>query len=256
MSNVCLPPSVAVLVFVAGIWPVPASGAPASASVGFGIARVGPAAPMLTVRVHNDGTTPITMTDYADPTCFAERWLRLVVTDGKSKTVKPSACAKPGPGTSRLIAPGAEVRFDIPLAKVFPALGAGSYGFAAGWKSAAPDDAAAFSVLESSLNESRFTIARPQAEVTIARGQTITLPDGAKLTFSGHSHKDVDARSAPGPLIVNGTFGPPKQAAKPFYASVFVESSRMILLADAYAFELVDYVYGESMKLTYYGNLH
>lgn len=236
--------------------PLPPTGAPGLATARFSLPRVGPTAPLLSVTLRNEGPTPLRLTKLADA-CFVARWLSIAVKDARGKALIPARCELPDEGRAEMvIEPGREGKLTVSLGKVFPSLRPGSYEFYVGWALAAPGDAAQFTVASSSLDNTRFTIGKPVTVLTIQRGATVNLPDGAQLTFSGHSHKDVDERSAPGPLVVGGSFAPPGGRAEHFYASVFVETSRMFWLRDAYAFELVDYVYGESMRLRYYGNLH
>lgn len=90
------------------------------------------------------------------------------------------------------------------------------------------------------------------SDFTITRGQTVDLPGGAKLRFDGHSHKDVTPEMGPSPLVIEGALTKPGGAADPFYVNVHLEHSKRFTVGGE-ELELVDYVYGQSMRLRYLG---
>ena len=94
----------------------------------------------------------------------------------------------------------------------------------------------------------------PQAarELTITRGQTVDLPGGRKLYFSGHSHKDVTPEMGPSPLMIAGTFTKPGAPPEDFSVNVHLEHSKIFTVGDE-DFELIHYDYNQSMRLKYVG---
>lgn len=89
-------------------------------------------------------------------------------------------------------------------------------------------------------------------ELTITRGQTVDLPGGRKLYFSGHSHKDVTPEMGPSPLMIGGTFTKPGAPPERFSVNVHLEHSKIFTVSDE-DFELIDYDYNQSMRLKYVG---
>jgi hypothetical protein len=236
----------------------------ADASVAFRFPRVAAQPPDLTVVIHNDGARALPMVTFASAACFARHWLAITVTgrDGRPLALGPCP-VRSFPGTATTIAPGADLTVVLPLREVFPTIGPGDFDVDLRWDPTAlraalgPD--AGFDVLSSSVSDTRLTIAKPRRQFEIRRGQSVTLPGGATLRFGGHSHKMVDADSAPGPLIVVGAFGPAGTRAEEFSVSLFPDAGPAIFElgpdGSPHVFELIDFAYDESMRLRYFGVL-
>lgn len=239
------------------------------ASVAFRFPRVATQPPDLTVVIHNHGTRALPMVTFASAACFAHHWLAINVSvrEGSGRDRRPLALGpcpvRSFPGIATTIAPGAALTVVLPLREVFPTIGRGDFDVELRWDATAlraalgPD--AGFDASSTSVSDTRLTIAKPRKELEIRRGQSVTLPGGATLRFAGHSHKMVDADSAPGPLMVGGAFGPAGGRSEEFTVSLFPDAGPAIfeLGPDGarHVFELIDYAYDESMRLRYFGVL-
>lgn len=224
----------------------------------FGLVRVAPEPSSLTVVVRNHTAAPLPMIAFQRAACFAHFWLRIELATASGKPLRAADCAvRDFPGIAQPIAVGAEAKFVLPLRELFPTLRTGDFTVRISWDPTRLRDVlgpdAGFDILSSSQNETEISIAKPRKELVIKRGESVTLPGGAELHFAGHSHKSVDAESAPGPLMVGGTFTVPGGPPDKFHLSIFPDEKRTFFLGETHAFELMDYVYDESMRLRYYG---
>lgn len=250
--------------------PAPDSGAPPpvarhEATVSFGFPRVAMQPPDLTVQIRNLGATPLPMVAFPDAACFAHFWLGIRVTEHGGRALGRRPCESfDFPGTDKPIAPGESLRVVMSMRDLFPEIGAGDFDIDLRWDPtelrAALGADAGFDVTSWSVSDTRFTITKPKKELVIRRGESTALPGGATLQFDGHSHKSVDADSAPGPLIIGGSFAARGQPKEEFWVSVFTQDRPVIFdlvtkAGERHTFELVDHVYGESMRLRYFGVL-
>lgn len=243
----------------------PAAPARREATISFGFPRVATQPPELGVLIRNTGTQPLPMVAFPSAACFAHFWLGIRVTELGGRALAQQSCAMASfPGTAKSIAPGESLKVVLPLRDVFPDLGFGDFDIDLRWDPtelrAALGPDAGFDVLQWSVSDTRLTIAKPKKELVIRRGESVALPGGATLQFDGHSHKSVDAESAPGPLIVGGSFGGRGKSKEEFWASIFPDQRPTIFDlvtrdGEKHTFELMEYVYGESMRLRYFGVL-
>lgn len=96
-------------------------------------------------------------------------------------------------------------------------------------------------------------LASVPARVRVKKGETVTLADGARFTFTAHSHKRTRTGGPPSPLIVYGSFAPPGAArATEFQRNLHPEESRRFEL-DGYAFEAAAEQYDAWIELRYFG---
>lgn len=235
------------------------------ATVSFGFPRVATQPPDLTVQIRNTGTTPLPMVAFPNAACFAHFWLGIRVTELGGRALGRRPCEVfDFPGTDKPIAPGESLKVVMPMRDLFPEIGAGDFDIDLRWDPtelrAALGPDAGFDVTSWSVSDTRFTIAKPKKELVIRRGESTALPGGATLQFDGHSHKSVDSDSAPGPLIIGGSFAAPGKPKEEFWVSVFTQDQPVLFdlvtkAGERHTFELVDHVYGESMRLRYFGVL-
>lgn len=235
------------------------------ATVSFGFPRVAMQPPDLTVQIRNVGTTPLPMVAFPNAACFAHFWLGIRVTEQRGRALGRRPCAFfDFPGTDKPIAPGESLRVVMSMRDLFPEIGTGDFDIDLRWDPtelrAALGAGAGFDVTSWSVSDTRFTIAKPKKELVIRRGESTALPGGATLQFDGHSHKSVDAESAPGPLIIGGSFAARGEPKEEFWVSVFTQDRPVLFdlvskTGERHTFELVDHVYGESMRLRYFGVL-
>lgn len=238
---------------------VPAAPAePVAVTVSFVLApEVGPGPPTLAITVRNPSTQAVPLTRFADAACLVRHYLDLRVVRSSGRDQALAGCAvKDWPGTDESLAAGGEQRFVVPFAELAAKWPRGTYRVDVSWDpgelARARGEAAAVRASQSSLNLSEFTIARPLATVRVRRGATVTLPDGARLHFSGHGHKSVMAGQS-SPLILRGSFTPPgKDRATEFSVNLHTEDTRVFRLAEVLVFELVDYEYDGWMRLRYF----
>ena len=241
---------------------VPAAPAqPVAVAVSFVLApEVGPGPPTLAITVRNPSTQAVPLTRFADVACLVRHYLDLRVVRPSGQDQALAGCAvKDWPGTDESLAAGGEQRYVVPFAELAASWPRGTYRVDVSWDpgelARARGEAAAVRASQSSLNISEFTIARPLATVRVRRGATVTLPDGARLHFSGHGHKSVMAGQS-SPLILRGTFTPPgKDRATEFSVNLDTEDTRVFRLAEVLVFELVDYEYDRWMRLRYFGRV-
>jgi hypothetical protein len=220
---------------------------------------VAPRSPTLRIDVHNRGDEPLEIVEL-EGACFAWHWLSLRVVDPRGRELTPLPCkVKDFPGSAQPIAPDAWHRTTVKLDEVFGELRRGVYGIEVDWdptrlrEALGPD--AGFHASSSSLNLTEFAIAPVRKVARIKRGSTTTMPDGAKLTFTGNSHKNVAAGDGPGPLGVSGVFTPPRGKPAPFDQWVHVEESGFFTVGDGYMLELIAHTYDATITVRYFGRV-
>lgn len=241
--------------------PVPVAPEPSGVVVNFVITpEIGEAPPVLVITVRNPAAVPVPMTRFEDARCVVAHYLDLRVARRGGKPQTWERCAVLAwPGREEPLAAGGERTLRVPFAELAARWPRGRYAVDVAWAPAelarVRGEAAAVRASQSSLNISSFVIARPLATVKIVRGATLRLPDGVALRFSGHSHKDIGPGES-SPLMVSGAVTRAGEArAEEFSLNLHTEHSRIFWLQDELAFELVDYAYGEWMRLKYYGKL-
>jgi hypothetical protein len=233
---------------------------PPAVAVAFNIDPVvGQAPPTLHFTVHNISKIAAPLVVFDDPRCTAHYLLDLRIARG-GKPVALAACAvKDWPGRDESLPPDQRRKFSIPLADLAASWPRGAYTLAVRWDPLKLNDANAGAAVvratQSSFNAEGFTIARPLADARVERGQIIKLPDGARLKFTGHSHKSVGPGES-SPLMIYGELTPPG-GAKPeqFSLNLHTEETRLFTLQGGLVFELADYAYDDWMQLRYYGRL-
>jgi hypothetical protein len=219
--------------------------------------RVGAAAPILHVTVTNPNPVAVPLTRFADSVCFAAHYLGVRVSrSGQAKTAR--ACAiRDWPGVEEALAPGTSETIDLPLTALFGTLASGVHEIEVDWDPSGLErmrPGTGVLATRTSLNVSSFAIAKPLATFKIKLGKTMSLPRGARLTFSAHGHKRVMAGGPSSPLIVHGTFSAKGVPSAEFSVSVHADDSRLFSIGD-HLFELVAHEYDSWMQLRYYGKL-
>lgn len=220
--------------------------------------EIGAGPPVLTIKVENPSAQAVPMTRFDDGACVVRHYLDLRVTRPDGKPQALLACAvKDWPGRDEPLAAGGELEVRVALADLAPTWPRGTYSLEIGWDPGelvrARGEAAAVRASQTSLNISEFTVARPLTTVKLSRGQTVTLPDGVQLKFSGHSHKDVGPGDS-SPLIIRGVLTRAgKQRGEEFSLNLYTEDGRVFWLDEVLGFELVDYEYDDWMRVKYYG---
>lgn len=219
-------------------------------------------APALTVTVENVGPRDLDVMRFSSDACFAHFLLELWLTlpDG-TKATAADCPVRSWPGTKGTLAKGATETRRLSLASIFPAVkwSRGRYRVEAMWSPhglAEPFGGAyAWGAAQQEHGEGRFTLAAPLGTVRVEKGQAVTLPDGARLSFGAHGHKRT-MEGDTSPLLVHGGFAAPKQRTlEDFDASLHLEHSRVLQLKGGYTFELLDHAYDAWMELAYYGKL-
>ncbi len=249
------PPTVAAAPSSPRVPPPPAAGL-GSLSITLRFPRVAEKPPVLTLVLHNRSPEPFHYEERPSAPCQLTSLVSFSMKDAAGKVLPLARCA-PSPGVDRTVAAGAKLELSFPLAELYPGLKNGSYEISASW---APQKPGALVGPEREFSEPGHPLTlRPVVRAfVVKRGETVQLAGGAKLTFAGHSHKRVDAESAPGPLIIEGTLTPAVGKPDKFYVSVYPEmatpASRIFAVGDHY-FELGEYEYGASMHLAYFGQL-
>lgn len=236
-----------------------ASSSPAlSFHVRFSLApRVSEKPPVLTVEVENREAHAVPFVRLPDPVCAAQYLLGLEIRQPDGTPLARKTCAvRKWPGADTRLAPRASERFTVPLSALADAWPPGTYAIDVRWDPTAYNRARGGSVprmMSSSLDATEFSIVKAPAPVRVKRGETVTLPDGVRFTFEGHSHKDVEKGDS-SPLIVGGKLQAGAEPARPFYASLYPERGRLFDV-EGYTFELAGYAYDEWMELRYFGRL-
>lgn len=235
--------------------PAPAPpAAPGSLSITLRFPRIAEKPPVLGLIVYNRTAEPFHYQEHRSAPCQIASLISFSMRSAAGKTLPMAKCV-PSPGVDRTVAAGANVELAIPLAELYPGLAHGSYDIAAFWL---PEKPGAAPGLQGGFSQPGhpLTIRPVTRSFVIKRGETVQLAGGATLTFAGHSHKDVDERSAPSPLIIEGTLTPAGGKPDKFYVHVQPEAGKpgthVFAVGDHY-FELGEYEYGASMHLAYFG---
>lgn len=219
--------------------------------------RVGEKPPVLTVTVTNRTAQAVPMVRFSDPRCVVQYLLDLKIRKPDGKPLALRSCAVLSwPGTDGTLGPQESERFTVPLAELAEKWPPGTYAIDVDWDPAAVNKARGVAVpgmIQSSLDATEFSVAKALAKVRVKRGETVTLPDGVRFTFSGHSHKDV-GKDDSSPLVIGGKIATGAGAAKSFYVNVHPETERLFDEGGR-TFELVAYAYDEWMELRYFGKL-
>ena len=236
------------------------------------------APPSLGVRMENRSDKPVSFMRFKSAACFAHFYLQLVLHTPKGKAQAPTApcLASPWPGSKGTLKPGDSETFELPLRELFPALrwSTGLHGVSVLWSTSNLEKAghqrfavraseSSSTLLDNSSLEDLgamvvpFILAPLQATFRIKTHQTVSMPDGARISFSSHGHKDIRPGQT-SPLMVHATFAAPGDKAMEDYPlSLFPETSPQFNLGsdESYLFELVDYEYGRWMVLRYFGRI-
>jgi hypothetical protein len=135
--------------------------------------------------------------------------------------------------------------------------GAGEYRLQLAWRPTQLDEVSNGAYAWRSTNAvtqvEPFTLRRALGHGRVARGKTLTFPDGSRFTFTSHSHKSVEADQS-SPLIIYGAWAAPGQKeATPFQVSVFPEESGVFTVGDEVSLALGAYEYDGFMDLTLFG---
>ncbi len=216
-------------------------------------------APTLRVTVYNRSPKPVPFVTFEQDACFAHFYLSLAVSRGSTPEA-PTACAVLSfPGVKTTMEPNGQFVRTLSFAKLYPGAKwpAASYPVKVEWNPSrlAAALGARFGVQaeQTSHNASAVVVVHAQSQFDVKRGETVTLPDGARFSFEGHSHKMTKGDSE-SPLMVSGRVTAPKATeAEAFTAYVFARQTRFFTVGPHLLFRLDDSVYGESMKLTYFG---
>jgi hypothetical protein len=168
--------------------------------------------------------------------------------DGTTTRADPECPSLSFPGVKGRLAAGATESRVLDLHALLPvAWKTGRYTLNASWVSPG--------VGASSGTVQALWIAAARTAFRIPRGEVHELPDGARLAFDGHGHKQMIG-DQPSPLIIRGRFAPPHQAAlEPFEVKVETQRSRFFRVRNDYVFALAAHGYDEWMQLAYYGAL-
>ncbi len=218
--------------------------------------------PRLVVEVKNVSKEPIAWMRFDSDACFAHFYLQVKVTGAAGeKEAAPPCAVKAWPGKPGELAPGKTERRELNLGALFPGLRwpQGSYLAEASW---APEPLEEYQAGKyaaraagSSMVRGEFSLAPLVGSFRIVRGQTVTLPGGARFRFDGHGHKDVAAGGPSSPLIISGAFAAPgAKELEEFSSNIRVEEDRFFAV-ESYAFELGKYEYGRLMQLRCFGPL-
>lgn len=217
---------------------------------------VGEKAPALRVIVRNPNATPLPLTTFSSPACFATHYLSIELTRPGSKPPVLAPCAvKDFPGTDGELAPNAERTIELPLSKVFQKLTAGRYEISISWDPSELDRArpgTGVGASFSTTNITQFVIAEILSTFRIERGKAASLPGGHRLTFRAHGHKHTMAGGPPSPLIIHGELTRKGKSAEEFSINVHTDERRVFSIDDL-VFELVEHEYDGWMKLRYFG---
>jgi hypothetical protein len=219
--------------------------------------------PTLDVTVTNQAPRALDVMRFPSDACFAHFFLELSLTlpDGTG-AVAADCPIRRWPGNKASLAAGASETRRLALATIFPAVtwGPGRYHLEASWNPAGLagylGGAYAWGAEQQSRGDGHFTLAAPLGTVRVEKGKTVTLPDGARLTFAAHGHKRTLEGGPPSPLIIHGAFAAPKQPElKDFDYALHLEETRVFRLDGDATFELVDHAYDAWMELAYFGHL-
>lgn len=218
-------------------------------------------APKLQVMMENTGARALEVMRFESDACFAHFFLALPLTlpDGS----KPEAAGCPirsWPGAKGKLAGGAREQRVLDLAAVFPSVKwtRGRYALQPRWNPAPLDayfdGAFAWRANQHSRNADSFELLPSLGQVRVERGQEVTLPDGARLSFLANGHKRTLVDGPPSPLIIHGAFAAPgKKTLAPFEVHLEMEETRVFRLLGGFAFELVKHEYDGWMELRYFG---
>ncbi len=236
--------------------PLPPAAGPGSLSITLRFPRIAEKPPVLSLIVYNRTPGPFHYLEHRSAPCQIASLISFTMRSAAGKTLPMAKCV-PSPGVDRTVAAGANVELAIPLADLYPGLAHGTYDIAAFWLPEKPGGTAG-PQREFSQPGHPLTIRPVMRSFVVKRGETVQLAAGATLTFAGHSHKDVDERSAPSPLIIEGTLTPAGGKPDKFYVNVQPEvgkpATHVFAVGDHY-FELGEYEYGASMHLAYFGEV-
>jgi hypothetical protein len=217
-------------------------------------------APKLTVDVKNGGAKAVPFMRFSQDDCYAQMLLVAELETPAGKVAAAPNCAiLSWPGVKGTLAPGAVDHRELSLSVLFPSVAwtKGRYRLDLSWSPHAlakqfPDYAQGAS--RSSLSGDTFVMATKLATVRVEPGKTVSLPDGARYRFDGHSHKMTKGDDE-SPLIVSSSFAPgPAGPLESSSVNVEPRGPRSFELSGR-TFVLQAYEYGRSMELTYYGQL-
>lgn len=212
--------------------------------------------PVLQIEVRNVAGENLPFMRYS-VVCFARFYLSVSMSSPRGERLAP-AWPQDCPGAKGELGAGASEKVEVSLKELFPQLRwvPGRYGLDIFWDTRAlavsADAKFVHPARSLSINQPEFHIARRLAMVRVEKGKTVTLPDGAKLTFAGNSHKMVESGGPASPLVVAGRFAPPGAKASDFQRSVFMRDSR-VFQVDGYRFALVAQEYDAWLELAYFG---
>ena len=220
---------------------------------------VGEKPPVLAVTLRNSSKQAMEYGHFFTAPCFVNFLLKLEIKrpDGTPMDIKPCV-VKAWPGVYASLGAGRSERMLVPFAELADAWPLGTYSIDVDWNPTALEEARGLKIpraLQTSINETEFTIAKPLTKLRIRRGETAKLPDGVLFTFAGHGHKDV-MRGETSPLIISGSIKTnPAGSAEAFSVNLHPEQDRLLRVGDDRVFEVVNYAYGDWMELRYYGRI-
>jgi hypothetical protein len=219
-------------------------------------------APMLKVEIRNITERTLSFMQFEDPACFADMYFHVTLSRGDRSSAKPTRSApcdsKDFPGREMMLEPQKSIQKSLPLAQLFRGekWKAGTYRLDAEWN---PErlrglgkERFALSVRAVTGGMETFRILPLVRGFSVKVGQTEDLGNGARLTFNSHGHKDIMAGGV-SPLLIRATLS--TKAGEPgdeTSVAVFPRDSPEFSV-DGHLFKLVDYEYGVSMRLEYYG---
>ena len=220
-------------------------------------------APKLHVRMENTTKNSLEVMRFESDACFAHFFLSLPLTLPDGTKPEPAGCPiRSWPGVKGTLAGGATDDRELDLSKIFPAVKwtRGRYALHPEWH---PDELTSYfagryvlGASQTSLNAEHFDLLPSLGKVRLERGQEVTLPDGARLSFLAHGHKRTMVGGPSSPLIIHGAFAAPgKKALEPFEEHVQTEETRVFKLPGGFTFELGKYEYDGFMELSYFGPL-
>lgn len=166
-------------------------------------------------------------------------------------TVKP--CKNPGTKTFEL-APKDSITVEVAVDKLFKKIPKGTYELSLQFDSseATARDSKLTVWADTPLTSAmRFTIAKLVKTFTVTTTSPAKLTKSVTLTFVGHGHKHMAAGSGPSPLLTSAKLTAGGKT-EDVYASV---DGRAPFVLGTHVFSLVDYSYGDFMKLDYWGTI-
>jgi hypothetical protein len=219
--------------------------------------------PRLRVTIGHVGPKPIPLMRFQSDACFAHFFLELplILPDG-SKPQAASCPIRSWPGVKGTLAPNELETRELDLSQIFPSVkwGRGRYLLSPAWSSEQLESyfggEYATESTTSSVNQPFFELAPSLGKVRIERGKEVTLPDGARLSFTAHGHKRTKEGGPASPLIIHGGFAAPKEKTlTTFETRVFPDERSVFTIGDGFTFELVKHEYDGWMELVYFGRL-